>query len=218
MRILPPLFALAMTAGNLWAGLAWETQRIELAAQPADTQAEAKFTFVNSGSRPVTIGSIKSSCGCTTAQLAKTTFRPGERGEVTARFEFGQRRGIQTKTVSVAIQGEQPATVLTLVVAIPEQARLTPGIVVWEKGAEAETKRIVIEALPRFPTRVTGAVSTDARIAVAVEAVKESGEYVLKVTPQTTEMPLFSILNIETEWQGRRKTFQAYAQIRPVAQ
>jgi len=187
---------------------------MELAAKLGDAYAEAKFGFINNGREPVMIDAVKSSCGCTTTRLAKQTIGPGERGEVSARFEFGQRRGVQTKTISVSVKGEERPTVLTLVVAIPDLVRIDPGIVIWEKGATAETREIVLTAMPGLPTRVTGVVSSDSRIQATVETIKESSEYVLKITPKTTELPVFAILNIQSEWQGQKKVFPAYAQIR----
>jgi hypothetical protein len=214
MKIFPSLLAFTMGAAPLQAGLEWESQRIEMAATPSDTFAEAKFRFVNQGPDVVSLGELKSSCGCTVARLAKTLFRPGERGEVVARFDFGQRYGLQTKTISVPVSGEKEPRVLTLVVNIPEQLKISPGIVVWTAGADAQPKKIRVEAMPGLPTRVIRATSTDARIQTRIEVIKDSAEYVLSITPETTASHCFAILDIETEWQGGKKTFQAYAQIR----
>lgn len=49
------------------AGLEWETQRINYTASITDDKAEAVFKFTNTGEQPVTITSVRTSCGCTTA-------------------------------------------------------------------------------------------------------------------------------------------------------
>ena len=114
------------------AQLKWDTQKADLTPRPTDASVDAKFGFVNAGDSAVTIESVQSSCGCTIPTLAKKTYAPGDRGEILARFTIGDRRGIPSKTVRVAIQGEQEPVVLTLVVNIPEPARITSAMLVWE--------------------------------------------------------------------------------------
>ena len=53
---------------------------------------------MNEGQTAVTNESLKPSCGCTTAELEKKTYAPGEKGEVRARFDIGQRVGVQSKS------------------------------------------------------------------------------------------------------------------------
>ena len=75
--------------------LSWEDQRFETEAGVSDKQAISGFQFSNNGDYPITITSVKTSCGCTTAGLDKKTYQPGENGTITATFEFGQRIGLQ---------------------------------------------------------------------------------------------------------------------------
>jgi hypothetical protein len=109
MKRLPLVPGLALLLGTsfLRAELTWETRRIELTPTPFDTAAEAKFGFINNGTEPATIESAKSSCGCTIPTLMKKTYAPGERGEILAHFNIGDRRGTQLVGIQVAIQGER---------------------------------------------------------------------------------------------------------------
>ena len=69
----PRMLAVAAAAVLLLAGGAaagrWTAahREIELRAGVTDEQAVAMFTFINQGDKPVTITSVKSSCGCTSA-------------------------------------------------------------------------------------------------------------------------------------------------------
>ncbi len=102
------------------AGLTWEQQHIKRVATAADEQAVAAFAFTNTGEDPVTIASVTTSCGCTTASLEKQTYAPGETGRIEATFTFGDRVGKQVKRITVKTDDpQQPQQVLLLEVDIP---------------------------------------------------------------------------------------------------
>ncbi len=87
------LLLLILCQSSAWAALKWERLRADLSPVLNEKSVETEFAFVNEGQVPVTIESIKSSCGCTSAVTGKKTYAPGEKGEVRARFTIGQRRG-----------------------------------------------------------------------------------------------------------------------------
>ncbi len=200
------------------AALKWERLRADLAPGPKEKSIEARFPFVNEGTTTVTIESLKSSCGCATAALDKKVYAPGEKGEVRARFDIGQRRGLQTKTIAVKILNEPTATILTLAVAIAEPMKLQPALVVWEKGEAGKPKVMTLAALPGQPIRAVKVTSTDPRMHTTVETGKDGESYTINVTPESTEMAGFATLTIEAETAGTTQTLRAYAQIKPAAQ
>ena len=79
--------------------LLWESPVQEFERLPDDGAVEAHYGFKNIGSTPVTILRISSSCGCTVAQTDKKTYLPGESGQISARFSFGNRKGLQRKVI-----------------------------------------------------------------------------------------------------------------------
>src|SRR5215467_8360593 len=83
------------------AELKWEQTMIELHPMPADTQAVGHFKYQNTGDKPVHFRSVRTSCGCTAAQSQKDEVPPGDKGEITATFNIGDRTGTQIKTVTV---------------------------------------------------------------------------------------------------------------------
>ena len=83
--------------------LLWESSVQEFERAPGDGSVEAHYGFKNIGSTPVTILRISSSCGCTVAQTDKKTYLPGESGQITARFSFGNRKGLQRKVIAVGL-------------------------------------------------------------------------------------------------------------------
>ena len=54
----------------------WTSRNVELRPKPDEPQVVATFPFTNAGSEAVTITSLRTSCDCTTASLAKHTPTP----------------------------------------------------------------------------------------------------------------------------------------------
>ena len=212
------ILPLLLCAQTLPAALKWEQLRADLAPGPKDKSIEARFAFVNEGTTTVTIESLKSSCGCATAALDKKVYAPGEKGEVRARFDIGQRRGLQTKTIAVKIQNEPTATILTLAVAIAEPMKLQPALVIWEKGEANQAKTMTLAALPVQPIRAVKVASSDPRMRATVETIKDGESYAIRIAPESTEAAGFATLTIDAELAGATQTLRAYAQIKPAAQ
>lgn len=73
----------------------------------SDTEpVEHAFTFTNIADKEITIA-VAASCGCTVPTLEKTTYKPGENGKVTARFDPHNRQGPQTKTLTFTVVNPQ---------------------------------------------------------------------------------------------------------------
>src|SRR5712692_9811257 len=63
------------------AELKWEQTQVELHPAVGDKEAIGHFKYQNTGDKPVRFKSVRSSCGCTTAQTQKEEVPPGEKGE-----------------------------------------------------------------------------------------------------------------------------------------
>ena len=212
--ILPLLF----TPPIARAGLKWEHLRADLAPGPKDKIVETTFPFVNDGPTTVTIEAVKSSCGCTTTALEKMVYAPGEKGELKARFDIGQRRGVQAKTISVKLQNDPTPTILTLAVTIAEPMKLQPALVVWEKGEANKAKAMTLAALPGQAIRAVKVTSSDPRMRATVETTKEGENYTINIVPDSTETAGFATLTIDAELAGSTQTLRAYVQVKPAAQ
>src|SRR6516162_11863587 len=97
------------------AELKWEQTTIDLRPSVGDKTAVAHFKYQNVGKTPVHFKSVKASCGCTTAQTQKEEVAPGDKGEITATVNMGDRTGTQVKTVTVETdEATNQKTTLTL--------------------------------------------------------------------------------------------------------
>jgi hypothetical protein len=65
-----------------------------------------KFSFVNDGDHPLTLESVKPSCGCTATNYTKEAIAPGETGEIEAQFNSAGKMGRQMKYITIVYNGE----------------------------------------------------------------------------------------------------------------
>ena len=74
------------------------------------TVVDLTFEFVNAGDATLVIKSIQPTCGCTTSQLKKKEYLPGEQGTITAKFNTTGYSNAVTKSILVASNDRQNPT------------------------------------------------------------------------------------------------------------
>lgn len=196
--------------------MVWEQTLIEKVANVGDLQIDAVFRF-SVQDKPVTIQSIRSSCGCTTASLSKKRFEPGETGEIEVHFKLGARVGAQKKYIMLQVDDpEHPSVELELQVYIPHVIRLEPRFVYWTKGsAEYEPQTLSVKVDVDVPISIQS-ISTDQE-QLKVNWVKtDEKEFEVILQPQISEgeIPFFrSVIKIEikADIPLKQTVFYAYA-------
>ena len=200
------------------AELKWEQNTVELHPSSGDKQAVAHFKYENTGSTPVHFKSVKASCGCTTTQTQKEIVNPGEKGEVIATLNIGDRTGQQVKTVTVQTDDPNPTqatTILTLKANITPALEIKPTFVYWTSGEEAKTKKVSIKAAKEFPVKEITIKSNSQNFESKVEPGKP-GEWTVEVTPKDTSHPMGTALLLQTDYpKDAPKSFYVNAQITP---
>src|SRR5438132_1473806 len=193
------------------AELKWEQTSVELHPTPADKQAVGHFTYQNTGKQPVHFKSVKASCGCTTAQSQKDEVPPGEKGEIKATFNIGDRTGTHVKTVTVETDdAAKPSMVLTLRTIIPQQLEITPTFVFWKQGEKPDPKVITVKVGKEFTVNHIKVTSSSADFQTKVEEASK-GEFKIDVQPKETSSLTASTLTIQPE--DSQKVFYATARI-----
>ena len=185
------------------AELKWEQNTIELHPSVGDKQAVAHFKYQNVGSTPVHFKSVKASCGCTTTQTQKEVVNPGEKGDVTATFNIGDRTGQQMKTVTVQTDDPNPTqatTILTLKANITPTLEIKPTFVYWQSGEEPKPKKISIKAAKEFPAKNITVKSNSQNFESKVEQGSAAGEWTIEVTPKDTSHPMGTALLVQTDY------------------
>jgi hypothetical protein len=209
-----PIFAftlLIIACLSARADLKWEQTAVELHPATTDKQAVGHFKYQNTGKTPVHFKSVHASCGCTTAQTQKDVVQPGEKGEITATFNIGDRTGTQIKTVTVETdEAPNKRTVLTLKAVIPQQLEISPTFVFWKQGDKPDPKQISVKVGKDFTVKHIKVTASSPNFQTKVEDTGK-GEFKIDVTPQDTKKPVASMLTIQPE--GSQKVFYATARI-----
>src|SRR5436190_10679238 len=193
------------------AELKWEQTSVELHPAPNDKQAVGHFKYQNTGKTPVHFKSVHASCGCTSAQTQKEEVPPGDKGEITATFNIGDRTGTQIKTVTVETdEAPNQKTVLTLKAEIPQQLEITPNFVFWNQGDKPDSKTINVKVGKDFAVKHIKVTSATPNFEAKVEEAG-NGQFKINVKPQDTNKPVASMLTIQPE--DSQKVFYATARI-----
>lgn len=199
------------------AELKWEQTSIELNPAIGDKQAIAHFKYQNAGKTPVRFKSVHASCGCTTAQTQREEVPPGEKGEITATFNIGDRTGMQVKTVNVQTDDPDPNkanTVLTLKANITTPMEISPAFVYWRGGEEATPKIVTVKAAKQFPAKNITVKSSSPEFTAKVENGNSQGEWKVDIQPKDTTRVMAAAVLIQTDYPKEApRTFTVNAQV-----
>jgi len=213
MRLI--LLAGLLFAPRVFGQLHWDALEQDQKAKPGDKEAVAKFHFVNAGPSAIKIVNVRTSCGCTTAALAKDQFAPGEAGDIQARFDFGSHTGHQEKTIAVTTSDSpnQP-TLLRLIVDIPQAVILQPEFVFWKVGEPVDTKKFRVAIGEGFSAKLLGVESDNPDIHFVVNPITPGKELEVSVTPNETKRPQSATLLIKTDYPPENpQTYYEYVRV-----
>jgi hypothetical protein len=215
---IPALLTLALLAsyGDAFAEIHWDKPVQEFHRSPQDRSIVAKYAFKNTGTSAVTIDNIRTSCGCTSADLEKRTYGPGESGEVTVKFTFGSRVGPQRKTIRVfTSDNEKEPTVLDLRVYIEEAVTVTPSLVFWRVGEPATAKAVQITTQPSPAVKIKGVRTSDPSITAKLEPINPGESYKVTITPTATNAKQSVEISVDTDYPpDAPRTYLIYARIK----
>lgn len=202
-------------AASAPAALVFEKTELDLHPDLGASKVDAVFKYENKGDTPVHIKAVRPSCGCTTAALAKNDVAPGEKGEITATFNIGDRTGVQQKTITVETDDPKtPQTILTFKATIAQLLELQPTFVYWEANEPAKPKTIIAKAAKSVAVKKLDVVSATADFTAKVEPGSTAGEFKIEVSPKDTAKPLTTTLTIKPDI-SPAKVYYAQAQVRP---
>jgi hypothetical protein len=203
-----------LVAASMQASLVFEKTELDLNPEVGASKVDAVFKYENKGDTPIHIKAVRPQCGCTTAALAKNDVAPGEKGQITATFNIGDRVGVQVKTVTVETDDPKtPQTVLTFKANISQLLDLQPSLVSWEANESAKPKTIVAKAAKGTTVKKVDVTSSSGDFTAKVEP-GSNGEFKIQVQPKDTTKPLNATLTIKPDV-SPGKTFFAAARVMP---
>lgn len=138
----------------LWANIATgsEGAKIKVSSSVFDfgeitqgDQVDHLFTYKNIGDEPLTIGRVKTSCGCTVALPSKTNLLPNEDGELKVTFDSGRFHGNIHKEIYLSSNDKQnPLAKLVLTAKINPSITLSPETINFHFVAQEKSKTMYL--------------------------------------------------------------------------
>jgi len=171
--------------------LQWTTVEAVLRPQADGAMPVAGYAFRNDTAVPVTITQAVPSCDCTTIDLPKKTYAPGESGTLVARFDPTGRYGVVRRTLQITTDEPNLAPqVLQLTAILPEVLTFTLGELHWPAGTQAPTPQTV-DVHIHTPNGIdlANAWANQPDFKVELTTVKPRTHYRLTVTPPALATP-----------------------------
>ncbi|WP_044891724.1 DUF1573 domain-containing protein [Opitutus terrae] len=174
------------------AALVWDTREVQLAANSNAREIVAQYRFTNAGASPVAIVDVVTSCDCTTVELTKRVYAPGETGTLMAKLALGSVARSQEETIAVVTDGA-PAepVVLHLRAEIQPLVTLSSPLLIWPTGAEPQPQEVLVQATGALAIRSLAITGTHPRDAVTarIEPEIEGAKHRVWVRPLSTARP-----------------------------
>jgi len=193
------------------AQLTWDASVITKEAKARQEKIAFAFKFKNKTDESITIKQLKTSCGCTTASLAKMTYAPGEEGIITASVDLRNRTGLQSKKITVNyIDASIPSKVLTVRVDIHEILKANTSNVYWKLGDWPGKKVVRLSfgrAKPDKKVRITR-IEWDPKGSFEGELIEdEAGTYRVIIEPTDTMTSGAAKMWVHTDFEVDGKPF-----------
>lgn len=172
---------------------------IELKPKPEDEEVETTFKFRNKGDKTVKILGLESACSCLSSELDKAEYQPGEEGTGRASFKVSTFVGRHEKFVTVSTDDpKQPEWQINFILDVPAVVDIKPKTLQWFIGDEAKPKACLVQFTGAEPMKIVKITATRENVSFDWKELKEGREYLVTVTPKTTQDITMGALKIET--------------------
>lgn len=192
--------------------LAQDTPRIfsptpvhDFGSQDNEGKVEHAFTVMNVGTGTLEISNVKSSCGCTVAELAKKSLGPGEETTIAATFNLAGKSGPQSKIISVSSNDpDVPVYKLELKGIAVAAIAVEPAFINYGNAVDEVLKpqTITVKAnKPDVALNVTSVESSDPAFTAELKVLEAGKSYEVVVTNVSPLQPGIQqgVININTD-------------------
>lgn len=170
------------------------------------TKVEHTFVIRNKGDAPLTIKSVRPSCGCTAVTTSASVIAPGKTGEIKASFNSANYSGAVNKIVTVdSNDPKAPSATLNLKGTVIEEIQVTPKQLNLGQVKIGATQKATVTVSNRGskPLKFTTVKSTLPQIAPSAtkKLLKrgESATILVAVTPRKGDRLLSGYITIMTD-------------------
>jgi hypothetical protein len=177
---------LLLCIGCARGAIVFDQLQVDVTAQSSDSLAQGVFHFKNTGDQPVDITEVKTSCNCTTAQLARTHYAPGESGDLHAAMSVVGVMGDDVKRITVQTNDGAPPQKLTFHVHVVTLAVVAPQALFWAKGYETGSAEVRIRfPEPNEPAQSVKVIANADRLQTTLQTIEPGRKYELEVVPKS---------------------------------
>nr|WP_297917340.1 DUF1573 domain-containing protein [uncultured Allomuricauda sp.] len=107
------LLSLGIYAQDATAKIEFKSETIDYGEIAKGSDGIRVFEFTNTGTAPLVISDVKSSCGCTIPKKPEDPIMPGATGEIQVKYDT-KRVGPIRKAITVTSNAETPTKVLKI--------------------------------------------------------------------------------------------------------
>ena len=169
-------------------------------------KVEHVFIIRNKGNTPLTIKSVRPSCGCTAITTSASVIAPGKSGEIKATFNSANYSGVVNKTVSVESDDPKvPSSTLSLKGTVIEDIQITPKQLNLGQVRIDATKKATVNVSNRGrkPLKLSIIKTTMPQITATAEKKLlkpgDSTTILISITPRKGDRLLSGYLSIMTD-------------------
>jgi hypothetical protein len=182
------------------AGIEFESTTIKSTAKPEDETVDFFFKFKITGDKIVRITDLEVSCGCMEAITPQGEYEPNAKGEVKVTMKVGSIEGESAKYITVSTNDpEHPTIQLDCIIDVPKIYEFSPMTTSWNLGEKPVTKEVKIKILSKDPVNILKYASTRANVTADMVVTVPGREYLLKLTPKSTDEATLGTIKIETD-------------------
>ena len=124
-------------SGN-FASVSFEETEHDFGTIKDGTPVETVFKYTNTGSSPLVVSDIKSTCGCTVPTDWTKQVAPGETGQFTVKFN-GQGNGAVNKSITLTTNTEKGSETVKIKAMVEADPNAPKQPVVQQPAAEAQS-------------------------------------------------------------------------------
>ena len=142
-------------------------------------------TFTNTGSDPLVVSDVKTSCGCTTVQGAQQTVAPGGTGSFELKLDTARFIGDIAKTADVESNASNGVVRLTVKAKVWSPVTLNPPGVTFGsviRGTKVEPRVVDITVTEPEPLKLGGITCSNPYFHTEMKTVEEGRKYQLTVS------------------------------------
>lgn len=162
-------------------------------------EAQTAFRFTNTGTEPVDILSVQTTCGCLKAVASTNRIASGESSAIVATFDFRDKAGPQRKSVAVRSSDSKPV-ILYVEANIKSPYGLSAQRLEWPLSGERAPQTCRLINQYETPFNLISATASSDQFNVELVPVREGFEYEVLVTPDASiQAPTLATITVHSQ-------------------